>query len=147
VRKFRGKHKFVERPARSAAIPFPDENVRMIIFGDWGSGIPRALSVAKWIRNELDDPTIKNWQKHVIHLGDVYYSGTQTEQQNYFFDNWCKILKLQCDANRNITTPRPATFSLPGNHDMYCGGQPYYAMIQQLGQQASFFSPVHKSCA
>jgi hypothetical protein len=107
------------------------ENAVVAVVGDWGTGQPEALAVLESLAAKSPDV--------VIHLGDVYYSGTQTEQQNYFFDNWCKILKLQCDANRNITTPRPATFSLPGNHDMYCGGQPYYAMIQQLGQQASFF--------
>ncbi|MEO6922423.1 MAG: metallophosphoesterase, partial [Bryocella sp.] len=33
----------------------------------------------------------------------------------------------------------PATFHLPGNHDMYAGGAPYYAVIDMLGQPASYF--------
>jgi hypothetical protein len=30
-------------------------------------------------------------------------------------------------------------FSLCGNHDMYSGGQAYYSMLDQIGQQASYF--------
>jgi 3',5'-cyclic AMP phosphodiesterase CpdA len=106
-------------------------NAVVAVVGDWGTGQPEALAVLEAVAARNPDV--------VIHLGDVYYAGTDPEEQNYFFDNWRKILNLTCDANRKVTSPRPKTFSLPGNHDMYCGGQPYYKMIEQLGQDASFF--------
>ena len=77
VRRFHGKHKFIERPIRNGAIPFPDENARIIIVGDWGSGIPRAQGVAAKIREKLDDTQATGWQKHVIHLGDVLLCGLE----------------------------------------------------------------------
>jgi hypothetical protein len=107
------------------------ENATIAIVGDWGTGQPEALAV-------LEAVASKNPQV-VIHLGDVYYSGTDPEQQQYFFDNWCRILGLTVDGDRNVTSTTPRTFSLAGNHDMYCGGGPYYKVIQQLGQKASFF--------
>lgn len=106
-------------------------NAKIAVIGDWGTGQDQALAVLTRLAEKAPDV--------VIHLGDVYYAGTDNEQQFYFFDNWCKILGLTTDANRQVTSTHPATFSIPGNHDMYTGGAPYYKMIKQLGQQASFF--------
>lgn len=117
IRKFRGKHAFVSRPARTTPIPFPDEKARMIVVGDWGSGIPRAVSVAKYMRRELDDPVVKDWQKHVVHLGDVYYSGWKYEYKNRFLNDW----PVRPEEKDTI-----GSFSLNGNHDMYSGGWDYY---------------------
>jgi hypothetical protein len=117
VRKFRRKHKFVKRPVRRAPVPFPDEKVRMIVFGDWGSGIPRAQKVAKYVRRELDDPKVRDWQKHVIHLGDVYYSGWEYEYKNRFLNDW----PVKPEEKNEI-----GSFNLNGNHDMYSGGWAYY---------------------
>jgi hypothetical protein len=117
IRKFRRKHAFVERPARKGPILLADERVRMIVFGDWGSGIPRAQSVARYIRRELDDPKVRDWQKHVIHLGDVYYSGWEYEYKNRFLNNW----PVKPQEKDTI-----GSFNLNGNHDMYSGGWAYY---------------------
>lgn len=106
-------------------------NATIAVIGDWGTGQPEAFAV-------LENLAAKN-PDVVIHLGDVYYSGTDPEQQHYFFDNWCRILGLNVDADRNVTSKKPRTFSLAGNHDMYCGGAPYYTVIKQLGHPASFF--------
>jgi 3',5'-cyclic AMP phosphodiesterase CpdA len=65
----------------------------------------------------------------VIHMGDIYYAGTDFEVQNYFYKIWSETLDLS----------RIATFTLSGNHDMFCGGAPYYRLIDQLGQPASYF--------
>lgn len=117
IRKFRRKHPFVDRPVRKSPIVFPDENVRMIVFGDWGSGIPRAQKVAQYIRRELDDERVKDWQKHVIHLGDVYYSGWEYEYKSRFLNFW----PVKPDEYDKI-----GSFNLNGNHDMYAGGWAYY---------------------
>jgi hypothetical protein len=117
IRKFRGKHSFIERPVREDPIPFADDKVRMIVVGDWGSGIPRAQKVAKYIRRELDDQAVRDWQKHVVHLGDVYYSGWEFEYKNRFLKYW----PVKTEEKDKI-----GSFNLNGNHDMYSGGWAYY---------------------
>jgi len=117
IRKFRGKHEFVERPIRKDPIRLADEKVRMIIFGDWGSGIPRAQNLAKYIQRELRDPEVKDWQRYVVHLGDVYYSGWEYEYKNRFLNYWPVTLEEK---------DKIGSFSLNGNHDMYSGGWAYY---------------------
>jgi Calcineurin-like phosphoesterase len=96
---------------------------KVAILGDWGTGQDAAKLVLRQIANKNPDV--------VIHLGDIYYAGTQFEVDNYFLQPWRQILNLAAH-------PIP-TFSLSGNHDMYSGGIPYYQMIQQLGQPASYF--------
>jgi predicted phosphodiesterase len=66
-----------------------------------------------------------------IHLGDVYYSATQFEVDNYFYKIWADVLKLP--------TSGIASYTLAGNHDMFGGGRPYYNLIDRLGQPASYF--------
>ena len=95
------------------------------IVGDWGTGQDAAKLVLRQIANKNPDA--------VIHLGDIYYAGTQFEITHYFLQIWQQILNLGPNYDRI------PTFSLSGNHDMYSGGKPYYAMIQQLGQPASYF--------
>jgi predicted phosphodiesterase len=94
---------------------------RIAIVGDWGTGQPGSRALLQAIARK--NPDI------VIHLGDVYYAGTQFEVQNYFLDVWRNTFDLN----------KVATFTLAGNHDMYSGGGPYYQLIQQLGQPASYF--------
>jgi 3',5'-cyclic AMP phosphodiesterase CpdA len=118
------------------AAVLPDKAVVGII-GDWGTGQDHACEVLGSLA--AHNPDI------VIHLGDVYYSGVEHEMQGFFFEKWCSTLKLSFDQNRRVTTARPRSFSLAGNHDMYCGGVPYYKMIQQLGQRASFFCVRNKN--
>ena len=106
-------------------------NGKIGIIGDWGTGQERANQVLAKLAGKNPDV--------VVHLGDIYYSGVDHEAQGFFFDNWCKVLGLKPDANRRVTAARPRTFSIPGNHDMYSGGAPYYVMIQQLGHSSSYF--------
>jgi predicted phosphodiesterase len=106
----------------------------VVIVADWGTG----QDPAKVLLNNVaaHSPDV------VIHLGDVYYSGTQCEVQNYFYSIWQETLKIpNVPWGQKLTdfTTGPATFHLPGNHDMYSGGQPYYTVIDMLGQPASYF--------
>ncbi len=96
---------------------------RLALVGDWGTGQPEAQAVLKQMAAKKPDVA--------IHLGDIYYAGTDFEISNYFWRYWNAILDL---ANRKIPT-----FTLSGNHDMYCGGVPYYRLLDQLGQPASYF--------
>jgi predicted phosphodiesterase len=94
---------------------------RIAIFGDWGTGQPEAKALIAAIGRKNPDV--------VLHLGDIYYAGTEFEMQNYFLAIW--------KATFDLTKTR--TFTLSGNHDMYSGGGPYYQAIQALGQPASYF--------
>jgi Calcineurin-like phosphoesterase len=95
------------------------------IVGDWGTGQNAAKEVLRQIANKNPDV--------VIHLGDIYYSGTQFEVSNYFLQPWQQILNLGNNLDRI------PTFTLAGNHDMYSGGVAYYDVIKRLGQPASYF--------
>ena len=95
------------------------------ILGDWGTGQDAAKLVLRQIMNKNPDV--------VIHLGDIYYAGTQFEVDTYFLPPWQQILNLGPNFDRI------PTFTLAGNHDMYSGGGPYYNLLKKLGQPASYF--------
>jgi hypothetical protein len=94
---------------------------RVALIADWGTGTSNAFALLQQIAAKQPDL--------VIHLGDIYYSGQQSEVVDRFL-NLC----------RRAFEDRPIPiFTLAGNHDMYSGGQPYYWLISQLGQPASYF--------
>ncbi len=100
---------FIERPP----VVRIENDARVFLVGDWGSGLDRALKVGYQIREELKKGSRR--QQVVIHLGDVYYSGAKREFERRFLDPW------------PVKDKRAAlSFSLPGNHDMYSGGHAYY---------------------
>jgi hypothetical protein len=109
VRAFRGRAKWVEKPATIEIAA----RVRIVLVGDWGSGLRRAKRVSDQIRRVLDED--KTIERHVIHLGDVYYSGSEREYERNFFNLW------PVEEGEDI-----GSFSLCGNHDMYYGGHAYY---------------------
>jgi hypothetical protein len=90
------------------------------IIGDWGTGDEVAINLLQQIAEQK--PQV------LIHLGDIYYAGTHNEEQGNFLDICRRLL------GNNVLI-----FSLCGNHDMYSGGQGYYWLVDQLGQQASYF--------
>jgi hypothetical protein len=103
-------------------------DARIAIVGDWGTGGGPALSVARQMAQLRPDM--------VIHLGDIYYSGTHRECQANFLDIVDEVFD-----RANTHTP---IYSLAGNHDMYSGGEGYYTLIDRLNsgplqQRASFF--------
>ena len=98
---------------------------KVAILGDWGTGQDAAKLLLRQIANKKPDV--------VIHLGDIYYAGTQFEVNTYFLQIWQQILNLGDKLDRI------PTFTLAGNHDMYSGGVPYYHLIKKLGQPASYF--------
>lgn len=102
-------------------------NSRIAVMGDWGTGAIPAIEVLQRIANEHPDI--------LLHLGDIYYSGTAAECQSNFIDPIDSVLRR--------SNPLPV-YSLSGNHDMYCGGVGFYDLITKLNpapftQRASFF--------
>lgn len=104
------------------------------LLADWGTGQDNARKLLAKVASKTPDV--------VIHLGDVYYSGTEYEVRNYFYAIWRKELglpRVAWGASPSRPRAKPATFHLAGNHDMYAGGAPYYTVITMLGQPASYF--------
>ncbi len=59
---------------------------RVAIVGDWGTGQPEAKKVLEQIARKQPDV--------VIHLGDVYYSATDFEVENYFFQDLARNVEF-----------------------------------------------------
>jgi hypothetical protein len=110
----KGNHPFNPKPAEHAI----SGTARLVVVGDWGTGLPRARAVAKYMAEEVADALRDGREAHVIHLGDVYYSGLPVEVQRHVLEPW-PVTAAQ--ARAGVTS-----WSLNGNHDMYSGGYGYY---------------------
>lgn len=97
-------------------------DARIGLVADWATGQEEALEVLRQIKRH--DPHV------VAHLGDIYYAGTAEEVENYFHKPWKEILDYEAAGITSI--------ALPGNHDLYAGGQPYYDLLDKLKQPASY---------
>jgi predicted phosphodiesterase len=119
--------------------PMPDQaTLRVGVIGDWGTG------------EQVADVVLEEVFKHepdlLIHVGDIYYSGTPAEgRQNFLAPINRARAKVGSGKPRNIPV-----YNLPGNHDYYSGGQGFYELIGELNasgsvpdgtpvQEASFF--------
>jgi hypothetical protein len=82
-------------------------HARVAVLGDWGSGrygAPISAATIEQARPAYD---------MVLHLGDVYYSGTTKEVQDRFLSVW-------------PTIPGALSRALNSNHEMYSGGEGYF---------------------
>ncbi len=88
------------------ATSIPD-NVTLAILGDWGGANPPALAIAK----------AQQTTSYIIHLGDVYYAGTNEGEHTYpmevtnFLSAWPGVVGR--------------SFALNSNHDMYAHATGY----------------------
>lgn len=118
---FKGKAKFIKHKSRTD-FRFPlAPNATIALLADWGAGNQYAQHVAQQVEARNPD--------HVIHLGDVYYSGTEKEVNDRFLKYW----------------PWPAeggrSWALNSNHEMYSGGHAYFkTTLKTFKQPASYFS-------
>ncbi len=100
-----------------------DDQVRIALFSDWGSGLYGAPKIRESI--EKDE---KGFQI-VMHLGDTYYSGTKKEIQERLIDAFPRF---------GSTVLRR---TLNGNHEMYSGGEGYFdKALSFLDQPSSCFA-------
>ncbi|MGN6275197.1 MAG: metallophosphoesterase family protein [Solirubrobacterales bacterium] len=114
-----GNHPFNPKPARHEI----GDEARIVIVGDWGSGLPRAKEVAQHMAEEVAAALAEGREAHVIHLGDVYYSGTPGEcERNVLAPGMWPVSAEQ--ARAGVTS-----WSLNGNHDMYGGGYGYFETL------------------
>ncbi|WP_051267886.1 metallophosphoesterase family protein [Terrimonas ferruginea] len=109
-------------------------NAKVGILGDWGTGMPDAIALLK-------DMMVQHKPDVIIHLGDIYYSGTPQECDTYFRDVFTTVFNEVLGPGKRIPV-----FSIPGNHDYYAWGAEYYNVVTNLNnnipgatQQASYF--------
>jgi hypothetical protein len=112
-----GRCEWKDAPAPVEALP---NKCRMAVLGDWGTGMYGAPLSAQSIERDGDFQVL-------LHLGDVYYTGTADEILTRFLAYWPKI--------RTATTR-----CLNGNHEMYSGGTPYFGMLPHFDQHGSYFA-------
>jgi hypothetical protein len=108
------------------------DSLKIGLIGDWGTGEETAETIlAQLFLNKVDV---------IIHLGDIYYSGTEQEYQTHFINPVEKLRK-------KYQLPIPV-YNLPGNHDYYSGGYAFYDSLKDLNaglaevpvQEASYFT-------
>jgi hypothetical protein len=113
---FHSKHSWIKPPKNPR--PMPDV-ARIAVFGDWGSGLYGAPVIAASLKRD-------GKFEFIIHLGDIYYSGKDSEVQERFLQFWPKT-----DA---------VSLALNGNHEMYAGGNGYLDLVlKEFKQSASTF--------
>lgn len=109
------------RPAGNLPQPFPDRG-RIAVLGDWGTGLYGAPAIARQVLADADPFSL------LLHLGDVYYSGTDKEVKQRFLDLW-------------PTRPEAISRALNSNHEMYSGGDPYFRQtLPAFHQEGSYFA-------
>ena len=122
-RKFlEGKHSL----PHPMAIHNVKDSVNFAIMADWGTGLYGAPICAQAIaKNSF------NYQV-LLHLGDVYYAGLETEQRNRFLHFWPSVANTK-------------SYSLNSNHEMYTGGYGYFDVLLKdarfgSNQTSSYFA-------
>lgn len=98
------------------------EHAAIAIVGDWGTGMSDATGLLQQIKDNFH-PEI------LVHLGDIYYSGTESETQSNFLNPIQQVFGQQL----------PMIFTLDGNHDRYSGAKGYYKLLNTLKQPNSYF--------
>jgi hypothetical protein len=108
-------------------------NSRVLMIGDWGTHMPDNVALLRQAITKFKPDAI-------IHLGDVYYSGTVEECKENVLDVMDQIFS---DPSLGL---RPPFFTIPGNHDYYSGGGGFYHTIDNINsgitnckQEASYF--------
>ena len=132
IRRLRKRHAFNPAPPEPIRI---GDRARVILVGDWGTGIPRAQLVGTAMRMAVEQGARENRDVQVIHLGDVYYSGWEFEYRDRFLPYW---------PVKAAESAKIGSWCLNGNHDMYSGGHAYFEFLLKDARfakqgQASFF--------
>jgi hypothetical protein len=108
-----------------------DNRCRIVMMGDWGSGIKRARKISSIAREIVKQGDESGLQQHVLHLGDVYYSGFGWEYKKRFLPYW----PVEVAESNRISS-----YSLNANHDMYAGGYGYFDVLMEDAR----FKPWHQ---
>ena len=109
--------------------PDAEEPVRISLVGDWASGTEDAYEIAKLVK--------KDSVHFTIHLGDIYYVGTEFEVKDNMLGG-----KVQW------TSGSLGSFALNANHEMYARGKGYFKyLLNSLGIRNSSGGMLHEQRA
>jgi predicted MPP superfamily phosphohydrolase len=125
--------KWDERDPNQFVLPYTlPNNAKVVLIGDWGTNMQDNVSLLKTAIREHKPAAI-------VHLGDIYYSGTKSECQR-------NIVRAVSSIYKSLGRNRAPFFTIPGNHEYYSGGVGFYDMLTTLNdgingcrQEASFF--------
>ena len=118
------KHPFTNTPQVTT---INKEKLSIAVFGDWGTG--------QYTDGNLSSSPSQQVMQHIalqtpdvmIHLGDVYYAGLSSQEQEKLLDCW---------------KPAPlGNFTLNSNHEMYDGGMGLY----KVALESPIFAQQNKS--
>src|SRR5262245_48912622 len=94
---------------------------RVAMLSDWGTNLYGAPASARSIKKV-------GGYELLMHLGDIYYSGTKKETKSRFLEVW-------------PTQAAKVSRALNGNHEMYSGGFAYFDdILPKLKQPSSYFA-------
>jgi hypothetical protein len=124
--KIKNLRQFGPRP-RPGATPDPlPDSLEMAIVGDWGTALYGALEIEKTLRKRQYPFGL------LMHLGDIYYSGSHKEVKTRFLNHWPATMGK---INR----------ALNSNHEMYSGGYAYFQdILPAFKQSSSYFALQNK---
>jgi len=122
-----------KKMAASDLVQTIGDNVTIAMAGDWGTGDDSSKQIASKIAAVRPD--------HTVHLGDVYYSGTEDEERKNLVSLWPAGSSKQMPA-----------FALNSNHEMYSGGHGYFGValpsdLFKAQQGLSYFALQNKRVA
>ncbi len=130
------KPKFVDNKVPEVKIA---DDARLVVVGDWGTGLTWAQAVGREMAKHIATAKAENREVHVLHLGDVYYSGWKEEYRSRFLPFW---------PVRSAEEGVPS-WALNGNHDMYSGGHGYFGYLLRdprfAGHNGSSYFSLHNS--
>jgi hypothetical protein len=110
-------------PPRSGNLTYPiRDRTTIALAADWGTGTIPAYKVTNQILSLEPKPDV------TIHMGDVYYSGTRQEYEDWFL------------GDGDWPHGTQYTFAMNANHEMYSGGHGYFeTALPLLRQPTSYF--------
>lgn len=125
---FRSLFDHIDKTQSHPIVRPPDDKVgtlsdtgRVAVVGDWGTNLYGAPVSAASIKRT-------GGYELLLHLGDIYYSGTREETKQRFLDVW-------------PATAGKVSRSLNGNHEMYSGGFAYFDdILPKFKQSSSYFA-------
>jgi hypothetical protein len=108
------KHRFLPPSDPQTAA----DRLRIALVSDWATGLYGARPIANAISTDPEG------YDYIVHLGDVYWTGTDEEVEERFLQWWPQITDATSRA-------------LNGNHEMYSGGGGYFKRILPEFEQSS----------
>lgn len=121
-----GTFKFLAPPTEPTVLA---EGARFAVLGDWGSNRYGAPHCAQQIETDPEGFDA------LVHLGDVYYSGTEDEVRGNFLSPW------PWDTRAHTVGHPPVNRACNSNHEMYSGGHAYSNMtLREFNQSSSCFA-------